>query len=810
MPKPIAPSNGHAPQPPKRVKPVPKRWLRRLLLWPLYLALVLAVIVLGYATYLYHQLPDPNSLKNVSYQVPLRIETSDGKVITEIGEKRRIPLDYPDIPIRMIQAVIAAEDERFYQHLGIDPRGIARATFELISTGSIQSGGSTITMQVARNFFLTRDRSFQRKFNEIILSFKIEQSLTKQEIMALYLNQIFLGHRSYGVAAAANTYYGKPLHELDIHEFAMIAGLPKAPSAFNPIANPARATIRRNYVLRRMHELGYISDAQFVAAQAEPIEVTLRGVRIETEAGYVAEMARQFALERFGESALEQGLTIRTTIRSDHQDQANHAVRAGLLEYDRRHGYRGHVAQLNPEQLNDPEAIHSLMREHPQPGGLRLALVTSLEDNTAQLQLRNGETISLNFAQADWARAHRGLNRLGPVPTQLAQIIQPGDLIYVVKQDNEQGHADWLLAQSPQAEAALVALNPRNGEILALVGGFDFFKSRFNRITQAKRQLGSAYKPFLYSGAFELGMTAATVINDAPVVFHDAALEDIWRPENYTGRFYGPTRIREALIHSRNLVPIRVLQEVGVTPIIEHSRLFGFDNEELNRHRNLSLALGSAQFTPLEAARAYGVFANGGFLVEPFFIREVRDFHGRVIYQANPLQACGIQCDERDPGIAPRAISQQNAFKITSILQDVITQGTGRQAAALNRQDIAGKTGTTNQQFDAWFVGYNPDVVTSVWVGNDQPSSLGRRETAGRAALPIWIDYMRYATADSPNVPFLQPEGLVYVPIDRTTGQAVPADTPGAYFELFYPDQAPEIPVMRPDNLRDLTRELFH
>jgi penicillin-binding protein 1A len=798
MPRPIAKRS--------TIQTVPKkRWLRRLLLWPIYAGLTLTLIVTTYAGYLYQKLPDPNSLKNVSYQVPLRIETSDGKVITEIGEKRRIPLEYPDIPIRMIQAIISAEDDRFFQHFGIDLRGIARASFELISTGSIQSGGSTITMQVARNFFLTRDRSFKRKFHEIILSFKIEQTLTKQEIMALYLNQIFLGHRSYGVAAAAQTYYGKPIHELDIHEFAMIAGLPKAPSAFNPIANPARATIRRNYVLRRMNELGYINDEQFISAQAQPIEVTLTGVRIETEAGYIAEMARQFALERFGETALEQGLTIRTTIRSDHQDQANAALRSGLLEYDRRHGYRGHVAQLDPSLLNNQDAIDTLMREHPQPGGLRLGLVMAINDSEAELQLRNGDTIQLNFTQAEWARPHLGLDRLGPVPTQLSQIIQAGDLVYVTQTSDEQ----WLLAQNPNSEAALVSINPRNGEILALVGGFDFFKSRFNRVTQAKRQLGSAYKPFLYSGAFELGITAATVINDAPVVFHDAALEDIWRPENYTGRFYGPTRVREALTHSRNLVPIRLLQELGIAPIINHSQRFGFDASELNRHRNLSLALGSAQFTPLEAARAYAVFANSGSLIEPYFVREVRDFNGQVIYQANPLQACGLQCDERDPGIAPRAISKQNAFMITSILQDVITQGTGRQAAALNRKDIAGKTGTTNQQFDAWFVGYNPDVVTSVWVGNDQPSSLGRRETAGRAALPIWIDYMRHALKDSPNIPFLQPEGLVYVPIDRNTGQAVAADTPGAYFELFYPDQAPEIPVIRPNNLRDLTRELF-
>lgn len=806
MPKPIA-KRDDSPAAHKKVNknPSKRHGLRRLFLWPIYLGSLFGLLLLGYSTYLYFQLPDPNSLKNVSYQVPLRIETSDGKIITEIGEKRRIPLEYPDIPVRMVEAIISAEDDRFFQHFGIDLKGLARAAFELASTGRIQSGGSTITMQVARNFFLTRDRSFRRKFNEIVLSIKIEHTLTKQEIMALYLNQIFLGHRSYGVAAAAQTYYGKPISELEVHEFAMIAGLPKAPSAFNPIANPPRATIRRNYVLGRMHDLGYLSDEEFIAAQTQPIDVNIRGVRIESEAGYVAEMARQFALERFGEDALEQGLTITTTLLSDHQQVANAALRSGLLEYDRRHGYRGHLDQLDPLLLSDENAINDLLSQHPQPGRLRLGLVMDVSDTRASLRLRNGETAELRFEQASWARPRLGLNRLGPAPTQLDQIIQPGDLVYLSQTSDN----TWRLAQDPTAEAAMVSINPVNGEILALVGGFDFFKSRFNRVTQAKRQLGSAFKPFLYSGAFELDITAATVINDAPVVFHDAALEDIWRPENFTGRFYGPTRIREALIHSRNLVPIRLLQEVGVAPIIAHAQQFGFDAQELNRHRNLSLALGSAQFTPLDAARAYAVFANGGSLIEPYFVKEVRDFNDQVIYQARPLQACGSRCNDEDPGIAPRAISQQNAYMVTSILQDVIKQGTGRQAAQLNRKDIAGKTGTTNQQFDAWFVGYNPDIVTSVWVGNDQPSSLGRRETAGRAALPIWIEYMRHAVAASPNTPLIQPEGLVYVPIDRETGQAVPANTPGAYFELFYPELAPEIPVIRPDDLRDLTRELF-
>jgi len=791
----------------KRTPPaVVKRpsWLKRIVLSVFLLALIPIIALSVYVYQVYPTLPDASELKNISYQVPLRIETADGKLITEIGEKRRIPLDYPQIPERMTQAIISAEDERFYEHWGVDFRGLARAVYELVSTGSKQSGGSTITMQVARNFFLTSERTYTRKLNEIILSFKIEHELTKQEIMALYLNKIFLGHRSYGVAAAAKTYYGKELADLELHEFATIAGLPKAPSAFNPIANPPRAKLRRDYVLRRMNELGFISRVEMRIAQQQPIEVTLTGVQIEVEAGYIAEMARQFALERFGEDALNLGLTIVTTLSSEHQLNANASVRDGLQDYERRHGYRGPIGKLSATQMLDDQQIINAMGDFSSPGGLQLATVTRLENNQAWLLLRANSHTVIRFDTLNWAAPYINVNRTGNAPQTIEDVLSVGDIVYLQRQG-----AGWALAQNPQIDSGMVSLNPRDGAIYAMVGGFDFFKSRFNRATQAKRQLGSAFKPFLYSAALERDYTLATVVNDAPVVFHDAALEGIWRPENFTGRFYGPTRVRPALAHSRNLVPIRILQDIGIHPTISHASQFGFATAELHKHRNLSLALGSVEVTPLEAARAYAVFANGGFLIEPYFVKQVRDFSGQTIYRAQPKVACQIHCLENDPSLAPRVITHQNAYLITSMLQDVISYGTARSARSLNRQDIAGKTGTTNQLFDAWFVGYNPDVVASVWVGFDAPSSLGRQETAGRAALPIWTNYMAQALQFSPNIPFLQPEGLINVPIDPDTGLAVAADTPRAIFELFYQRNAPEVPNITSNTLRDLTRELF-
>ncbi|MDG6778643.1 penicillin-binding protein 1A [Thiomicrorhabdus sp. zzn3] len=761
-------------------------------------------VMLFYVFTIYPTLPNAASLKDVTYQVPLRIVTEDGKLISEIGTKKRIPLDYTEIPERMTQAIISAEDESFFEHGGVDYKGLARAVFELVTTGSKQSGGSTITMQVARNFFLSKEKTYLRKFNEIILAYKIEHELSKQEILALYLNKIFLGHRSYGVAAAAQTYYGKPINELSLDEYAMIAGLPKAPSAYNPIANPERAKIRRNYVLRRMHELGFITDEELQDALNVEVHAQLVGARIDIEAGYVAEMARAFAVERFGEDALKQGLTIVTTVNSHLQNVANLAVRDGLQEYERRHGYRGPIRHLSPAEMTDNEAVLNILNDTPKFGHLKTGVVTAFKGSVTQVMTLEGEHVELPFATMEWAAPYIDVNRKGADPKAPQDVLKVGDIIYL---QHLQGQ--WQLAQDPLTEAALISLDPKDGQVRALVGGFDFFRSKFNRVVQARRQPGSNFKPFLYSAALDKGLTAATTINDAPVVFHDRALEDVWRPENYSGRFYGPTRLRKALAYSRNLVSIRLLQQIGIRYTVDYVQRFGLPAEELNKHRDLSLALGSVQLTPWEVARGYATFANTGYRITPYLIKEVRDFNGDTIYRAEPKIACQAQCLENDPSSAPRVLSQQTAYITTSLMQDVIRYGSGRRANVLKREDIAGKTGTTNDQKDAWFSGFNPDVVTTVWVGFDTPSTLGRSEVGGRAALPIWIDYMREALAPYPNAPFARPDGLVNVPINPETGEAVPADTPDAFFEVFKEGNAPEVPDVTTTQIHKITEELF-
>jgi len=786
--------------------PKKKRKLKLFLLITFVLGFIVTPVIVSiiYILTIYPDLPDASQLKDVSYQVPLRIVTEDGKLISEIGTKKRIPLEYAQIPERMTQAIISSEDDNFFNHGGVDFNGLARAVYQLITTGSKQSGGSTITMQVARNFFLTKEKTYLRKLNEIVLSYKIEHQISKQEILALYLNKIFLGHRSYGVAAAAQTYYGKDIADLTLDEFAMIAGLPKAPSRYNPIFNPDRAKLRRNYVLRRMYENNYISQQEMETAQAIPVHAKLTGARIDVEAGYVAEMARDFAIKHFGDNALRNGLTITTTINSKLQDAANLAVRNGLQDYERRHGYRGAITNIDSALFEDRDSLLEYLNDISNFGNLKTAVVTNTTDSTAKILLADGSESSLSLEDMKWARPYLDVNKRGAVPKLVSDILKVRDVIFVQKQEDK-----WLLAQDPKAESALISIDPNSGQIKALVGGFDFFKSKFNRVTQAQRQIGSNIKPFLYSAGLAQGLTAATIINDAPVVFHDNNLEDIWRPENYSGRFYGPTRLRHALIHSRNLVSIRLLQKIGIRTAINHIQKFGFPVEKLNAHRDLSLALGSAQFSPLEVVRAYAVLANTGYLIEPYLIESVRDFDGSLIYQADPLKACAFQCNEDDPTNAPRVNTPQNSYIITSIMQDVINHGTARKAKALNRLDIAGKTGTTNDQKDAWFSGFNPNIATTVWVGFDKPSTLGRSEYAGRAALPIWIDYMKVALEDEPNVPFSTPSGLVNIPISRETGQAVAADEPGALFEVFREEFAPETPLVFEQNIEEITQDLF-
>lgn len=788
---------------------IPKSKKKRVKIFFILLPLLsfVALPLLGFIIYgltIYPSLPDASSLKEVSYQVPLRVITSDNKLITEIGTKKRIPLDYAEIPERMTQAIISSEDSNFFKHGGVDFKGLARAVYELITTGHKKSGGSTITMQVARNFFLSKKKSYLRKLNEIVLSYKIEHQLSKQDILALYLNKIFLGYRSYGVASAAQTYYGKALKDLSLDEFAMVAGLPKAPSRYNPIYNPERAKIRRNYVLSRMHEHNYISQEEMEFAQSQPVHAKLTGARIEVEAGYVAEMARAFAVDMFGEDALKNGLTITTTIDSRLQDAANLSVRKGLQDYERRHGYRGPVSKIEASDLGDVEKVISSLEKIEEFANLRVAVVTDIKLEEATIMLENGKSSTLYLGDMLWATTYIEVNKQGDMIEKVADILRIGDVIYVMEEADR-----CSLAQNPKAESTLVSIDSNDGKIKALVGGYDFFKSKFNRVVQSKRQIGSNIKPFLYSAALENGMTAASIINDAPVVFHDTNLEDVWRPENYSGRFYGPTRLRVALTNSRNLVSIRLLSKLGITNSISHIKKFGFAEEELLKHKDLSLALGSVAFSPLEVVQSYATIANTGYLVTPYLIDTIKDFDGSIIYQSEPLKACSYQCQEDDPTNAPRVVSKQNAYIISSILQDVINYGTAKKAKVLNRLDIAGKTGTTNDQKDAWFSGFNPNITTTVWVGFDVPSTLGRVEYAGRAALPIWVDYMRVALENEPNTPLMVPEGLVNIPIDRKTGEAVLADTPYALFEVFREDSAPEIPNVVQQDIEAKTQELF-
>ena len=783
---------------------------RRFFLWFFIVSFVsgglaLTAAVTYYYITIYPTLPDTSELKTVSYQVPLKIVTKDGKLISEIGTKKRIPLDYTQIPQRMTQAIIAAEDERFFEHGGVDYKGLARAVYELVSTGSKQSGGSTITMQVARNFFLTREKSYLRKLNEIVLSYKIESELSKEEILALYLNKIFLGYRSYGVAAAAQTYYGRNINELTVDEYAMIAGLPKAPSAYNPIANPSRALLRRDYVLRRMLELNFISQDEFDQAIKIEVHAKRHAPIIDIEAGYVAEMARAFALENFGKDALQNGLTIVTTLDSELQQQANQAIRHGLQRYERRHGYRGVIGNIELDTFESQESVIETLKQTSNFGDLLVAVVTGFEKKNAHVLIENEEKVILPVESLSWAGKYKSVNKKEKAPTRAQDLFKTGDLIYVHQLDGK-----WQLAQDPKTESALVSMDSHDGRIFALVGGFDYFKSKFNRATQAQRQVGSNIKPILYSAGLENGLTAATTINDAPVVFHDKNLEDTWRPENYSGRFYGPTRLRLALAFSRNLVSIRLLQKLGISNAANYIERFGFSKEEIDAHRDLSLSLGSVQFTPLQVARAYSAFSNTGYLVDPYIIDQVLDYNGDPIYQATPKIACvNNQCLAGDERNAPRIIEERNAYIMNTIMQDVIRIGSAKKARALNREDIAGKTGTTNDQKDAWFSGFNPYMTTTVWVGFDSPSTMGRSEVGGRAALPIWMEYMEMALKAYPNEPFKQPDKIVNVSIDKNTGQAVPTDTVDSVTEIFREEFAPEVPLISEKQIEQITEDLF-
>ena len=784
------------------------RLLRYTLLAAVAAAFTAVFLVAGVYFYLAPGLPDIEALRDVQLQVPLRVYSREGEAITEYGEVRRVPLSYEEFPEQLVAAILAAEDNRFFEHPGVDYQGLLRAAINLVRTGDRSQGGSTITMQVARNFFLSRERTYTRKLNEILLSFKIEGELSKEAILELYLNKIYLGHRAYGFAAAAQVYYGMPVTELRLDQIAMIAGLPKAPSAYNPVSNPRRAKLRRDYVLRRMLEIGYIDPQSFSEAVNRQDDARLHAISASVDAHYIGEMVRAEMVKRYGEEAYTKGLHVYTTINARHQHAATRALRNSLLAYDQRHGYRGPLARTELSAQSDAEEIRTALAAHRTVAELRPALVTGLDGQHALVRLANGLEQTIAWEDMSWARPYIDVNRVGPEPAKPDDILRIGDIVYIQPLDDSR----WQLAQLPEVAGALVSLRPEDGAVLSLVGGFDFFHSKFNRVTQAERQPGSIFKPFIYSAALDHGFTAASVINDAPVVFDDSNLESEWRPSNYSGRFYGPTRFREALTNSRNLVSIRIMESVGIGRTVRYMERFGFDPRRLPR--DLSLSLGSSSITPYDLVRGYAVFANGGYLIEPYFIERIEDDEGQVLFQAEPALACEdcqapagedlFTLAPEEPVVlrqATRTLDARNVFIMHSIMEDVIRQGTGRQALQLGRNDLGGKTGTTNEQRDAWFAGYNRDVVTAAWVGFDNPQPMGNQETGARAALPMWIDYMREALRGLPEHSIPQPEGIVSVRIDAQTGEYAASDNPNTLFELFRVENVPQAPAMHiPDS----------
>jgi len=778
------------------------------------------------------ELPDVETLRDVQLQVPLRVVSEDGRLLGIFGEKRRIPVKVADMPEWLKQAFLAGEDARFYEHPGLDYQGITRAVWSLITTGEKSIGGSTITQQLARNFFLTSEKTWTRKIKEAFLAIKIEQQLEKDEILELYLNKIFLGYRAYGVGAAAEVYYGKSTTQLSLAQCAMIAALPKAPSRINPITSPERALERRDYVLNRMLELGYIGQADHDAAINEPDRAYYHGAIAEISAPYVAEMVRVKALRLLGPRAYTGGFVVTTTINSRLQTAANLAVSNGLEEYDQRHGFRGPEAHIDLAEKTTTSDWTDILKPHRPVSGLEPGLVIETEENLALVYLRNGQTVALGLEEMTWAAPFINRDRKGKKPKTIADIMVPGDIIRARLHNDGQ----WKLGQLPEVEAALVSLDPSNGDIKALVGGYDFARSKFNRITQGRRQPGSSFKPFIYSAALEKGFTVASLVNDAPIVFEDSELERTWKPQNFSEKFYGPTRLREAMVNSRNLVSIRLLREIGVEYARDYTERFGFDKNEMPA--NLSMALGSASLTPLSMARGYAVFANGGYLVTPQFIRTISDSDGRAVFKTLPSVICD-NCEEdsvseeeivtvekvepefrpldistgekqlddtagfrrqdspelkTEGAFAQETISPQNAYLVRSMMMDVVRRGTGVRAMKLGRRDLAGKTGTTNEQRDAWFSGYNDKLVTSVWVGFDNHEPMGRRELGGRAALPVWMEFMAVALEGVEDQPPAMPEGLAQAKIDPETGMLARLDNDDAIMEIF---QAGRLPPMQ-------------
>ena len=773
--------------------------------------------VAGAYQYLRPAIPDVATLRDVRLQMPLRVYTRDHRLMAQLGEQRRIPVSFESVPQHIVNAFLAAEDNDFFHHRGIDYPGLLRATTQHFLSGERSQGGGTITMQLARNIFLTPEKTYRRKLIEIFLALKIEREFTKQEILSLYLNKIFLGQRAYGIGAAAEVYFGKNVQQLSLPEMALIAGIAQLPSRQNPVASVDRARQRRAYVLSRMRANDFISEEDYQTALNAPLESKLHGPTIEVEAPYVAEMVRLDLLNRFGEDIYAGGFEVDTTVDSKLQRAANIAVRAALLEYDQRHGYRGPAARVPLVGNEREQDLQSALEAAPMRAGLEPAVIITVSERSAVAFAKRAGRVNLAWEGIQWARKPLPGGNVGPQLESADDALAVGDVVYVAQQRNGQ----WQLVQIPQAQGAFVAVNPQDGSIAALVGGFDYFSSSFNRAIQAKRQAGSAFKPFLYSAALDRGLTPASIINDAPFVLDDAALEASWRPQNNARRFYGPTRLREALVRSQNLVSIRIMHSLGVSPVIEHVSHFGFIPDSLPH--NLSLALGTAQVSPLEMASAYAVFANGGFHVQPYFIDRVVGPDNRVTLEANPRVVCATCWDEAmakqaavstadgtgpvapqnvavqssaapDPmldTLAPRTLSAANAYLMTDMMSDVVRRGTATRALQLKRSDLAGKTGTTNDGRDAWFCGFNTALVGTAWVGFDEERSLGPSEQGGRTALPMWIYFMAEALRNTPEQKLSQPPGIVSMRISADTGQPAAADDGNAIQEIFMADHLP-------------------
>ena len=733
------------------------------------LALLAIVVVLAYP-----QLPSLEALTDYQPKIPLRVYTSDGHLIGEFGEERRALVRIQEVPPTMKQAILAAEDERFYQHPGVDTIGVLRAAYANFSSGGKRQGASTITMQVARNFFLSSEKTLARKVYEALLAFKIENNLSKDEILEIYINQIYLGQRAYGFAAAAQIYFGKPLKSVSIAEAAMLAGLPKAPSSFNPVANPRRAKQRQLYVLRRMRELGYIDDAQMAEAQMQDLRIKRDVNEFGVRADYVAEMARQIVFERFQEEAYTRGLRVITTILKADQEAAYASLRRGVIDYDKRHGYRGATgfADLGQPGSALDETLEEALQDEPDSDDIHAAVILEASPKLVKAYRRGGETVQVTGEGLKFAL--RMLEDKAPANKRLRR----GAVIYVQKDDK--GH--WQIVQLPEVEAAFVAANPTDGAIRALVGGFDFSRNKFNHVTQAWRQPGSSFKPFIYSAALEKGFTPASVIQDEPLtVSAEETGSQVWEPKNYDGKYEGPMSMRTGLAKSKNLVSIRILKSIGTHYAQDYVTRFGFEADKHPPY--LTMALGAGSVTPWQHLSGYAVFANGGYRIQPYIVKQILDDKGNVLAEAQPLSA-------GDENL--RVIDPRNAYLMDSMMHDVVRRGTATRALALKRSDLAGKTGTTNDFVDAWFCGYQPTLVGVAWIGFDQPKKLGNGETGGSAALPIWLGYMEKALKNVPESHMPTPEGLISI---KLPGESAGEADKGT--ELIYKES---LPPPQPDN----------